>query len=301
MANSTQWIMGLGAIKSSWQRQTMKFGHDKGDQYSSLIFDNRGVGGSSKPWGRYSTSEMAKDLVEVLDHIGWTEKRSVNVIGVSMGGMIAQEVAYLIPERINSLALCSTVARLERTVPFLENLMNRVTLFLPKSLDKSLAMAAYNMFPDGWLDKPDQSVLPTRDTPKCLPPSNVSSWDEGEYGRYPTNYARFAAQEITKRQDTESFNRKGFMLQAVAAGWHHMSTERLKELGDKVGRERIVVLHGTEDRMLTFHHGEVLNRELQPGEYYPIKGAGHVLFLEDTEWHDGMLERLWKKANALAK
>ena len=34
------------------------------------------------------------------------------------------------------------------------------------------------------------------------------------------------------------------MLQAIAAGWHYMSPERLKELGDKVGRNRIMVLHG---------------------------------------------------------
>lgn len=279
----------------------MKFGHYKGDQYSSLIFDNRGVGASSKPIMRYSTSEMAKDLIELLDHLGWTKDRELNVVGVSMGGMIAQELAYLIPNRINSLALCSTVARIERTIPFLENLKNRVSLFIPKSLDASLENAAWNMFPDAWLDLPDQSKLPGPDTPKCLPPANAKTWEEGQYLSFPNNFARFAAQEITKRADTEAFQRKGFMMQAVAAGWHHMSPERLKKLGDMVGRERIVVLHGTEDRMLTFPHGETLNRELQPGEYYPIKGAGHVLFLEDTEWHDGMLEKLWGKANALSK
>jgi hypothetical protein len=39
------------------------------------------------------------------------------------------------------------------------------------------------------------------------------------------------------------------MLQAIAAGWHHMDGKRLKELGDRVGRERIMVLHGTRDNM----------------------------------------------------
>lgn len=41
---------------------------------------------------RYSTSEMAKDIVELADHLGWTQERELNVIGVSMGGMIAQEL-----------------------------------------------------------------------------------------------------------------------------------------------------------------------------------------------------------------
>lgn len=281
--DDSQWIMGLGAIKSSWQRQTMKFGHEQGDRYSSLIVDNRGVGGSDKPWGRYSTSEMAKDLLELIDHLGWTEERALNVVGVSMGGMIAQELAYLIPNRINSLALCSTVARIERTIPFIENLKNRINLLIPKSLDESIRNAAYNMFPDPWLDSPDNTNLPTRNTPKCLPPLGCSTWEEGTYQHYPTNFARFAAQEITKRADTEAFQRKGFLMQAVAAGWHHKSPEQLKEIGDRVGRERIIVMHGTEDRMLTFPHGEVLNRELQPGEWYRCEGMGHVAFFERCE------------------
>ena len=54
--------------------------------------DNRGTGGSDKPLMRYSTSEMAKDLIELIDHLGWTDERHLHVTGVSMGGMIAQEL-----------------------------------------------------------------------------------------------------------------------------------------------------------------------------------------------------------------
>ena len=84
--------MGLGGLKSAWQRQTKDFGHTQGSTYSSLIIDNRGVGESDKPLMRYSTSEMARDILEVIDHIGWTAERQLNVIGISMGGMIAQEL-----------------------------------------------------------------------------------------------------------------------------------------------------------------------------------------------------------------
>lgn len=41
---------------------------------------------------RYSTSEMAKDIIELADHLNWTQERELHVIGVSMGGMIAQEL-----------------------------------------------------------------------------------------------------------------------------------------------------------------------------------------------------------------
>lgn len=76
----------------TWQRQTKDFGHTEADKYTALVCDNRGMGESGKPLLRYTTSEMAKDLVELLDHVGWTEDRSVHVVGVSMGGMIAQEL-----------------------------------------------------------------------------------------------------------------------------------------------------------------------------------------------------------------
>src|ERR1041384_5459871 len=75
-----------------------------------------------KPLGRYSTSEMARDVLEVADHIGWTEKRQLNVAGVSMGGMIAQEIAYIAPDRIASLSLISTAAGLVATTVCLPTL-----------------------------------------------------------------------------------------------------------------------------------------------------------------------------------
>ena len=84
--------MGLGAMKYAWQRQTQDFAHDNRHLYSSLIFDNRGIGESDKPRCRYSTSEMAKDVVDMLDELGWDAKRELHVVGISMGGQIAQEL-----------------------------------------------------------------------------------------------------------------------------------------------------------------------------------------------------------------
>lgn len=52
------------------------------------------MGESDKPLLRYTTSEMAKDIVELLDHVGWKDGRSVHVVGISMGGMIAQELVF---------------------------------------------------------------------------------------------------------------------------------------------------------------------------------------------------------------
>jgi pimeloyl-ACP methyl ester carboxylesterase len=45
------------------------------------------MGLSDKPLLRYSTSEMAKDVLEILDHLGWTAERELHVAGVSMGSL----------------------------------------------------------------------------------------------------------------------------------------------------------------------------------------------------------------------
>ncbi|KAK5154037.1 hypothetical protein LTR04_006119, partial [Oleoguttula sp. CCFEE 6159] len=279
------WIMGLGGLKTAWQRQTKDFGHTQGDKYTSVIFDNRGIGESDKPLMRYSTSEMAKDTVELLDHLGWTCSRQLHVIGISMGGMISQELALLIPSRIASLSLISTAPRLIRTIPFVENLRNRINLFMPKPLDTQIANVKRELYTAAWLAKPDETEYTVQP--------------------FPTNGDRFAAGEIAKRQDPEAFNRRGFIAQAVAAGWHHKSAAQLKELGDQVGRERIQIVHGTEDRMITFLHGEVLLRELGGTEAGVTKafyeGQGHVIPIEERKEFRELVEGMVRKTEGWGK
>ncbi|KAI1868497.1 uncharacterized protein JN550_006413 [Neoarthrinium moseri] len=287
------WICGLGFLKTSYQRQTMHFGHDNGDKYSVLIVDNRGMGRSGKPLSRYSTSVMARDIIEVLDHVGWTAPRQVNVCGLSMGGMIAQELGFLIPDRISTLNLLGTAAQIENTTSFTENMVNRITMLLPKSLDRSIEYAASKLFGSEYLDQPDNASVPTAATSKAILPPG------GEYLKFKTNFERFAAQEIHKQMDTEGFTRKGFLLQLIAAGWHHKSPAQLKEMGDKVGRERILVMHGTEDGMITLPHGKKLIEYLQPGAGLIIEGMGHAPIVERPDWLAKTLEERFSIAEDL--
>ncbi|POS84426.1 hypothetical protein EPUL_005180, partial [Erysiphe pulchra] len=251
-------VSGLGSIKTSWQRQTLKYGHEQGDKYSVLIFDNRGIGKSDKPILRYSTSEMALDVIEIFDTLRWKKEHQIHIVGVSMGGMIAQEIAYQIPNRICSLNLISTAAKIENTTTFFENMQTRIRMLVPKTLERSITDSSKVLFPDEWLFEPDSTEVPAPGTPNVeFPPS-------GKYGKFSTNYERYAAHELHKRLDTEAFGRKGFLLQLIAAGWHYKSPEQLKEIGDRVGRDRILVLHGTADRMITIPHGKKLIEWLQP-------------------------------------
>lgn len=71
-----------------------------------VIFDNRGVGGSPAPEGRYTIQDLAQDTMSVLDA---AELERAHVLGISMGGMIAQRCALDSPARCGSLVLgCTT-------------------------------------------------------------------------------------------------------------------------------------------------------------------------------------------------
>lgn len=80
-------------LTQAWYEQVDYFARLPG--YAVLVFDNRGVGWSDSPGWSYTTREMALDVVELLDFLGWTQDRSLNVVGVSMGGMIAQQLVSL--------------------------------------------------------------------------------------------------------------------------------------------------------------------------------------------------------------
>ena len=71
-----------------------------------IAFDNRGIGESDKPEGPYTAAQMAGDALQVLDEAGIER---AHVFGASLGGMIAQELAVIAPERVDRLVLgCTT-------------------------------------------------------------------------------------------------------------------------------------------------------------------------------------------------
>jgi pimeloyl-ACP methyl ester carboxylesterase len=75
------------------------------ERFRVLSFDNRGIGGSDKPPGPYTAKLMAEDALQVLDE---ARVERAHIVGASLGGMIAQELAVEAPEKVDKLVLACT-------------------------------------------------------------------------------------------------------------------------------------------------------------------------------------------------
>lgn len=94
-------VNGLADTKETWELQLPAFAA----RYRVVAYDNRGCGESSTPAGPYTTRQMAEDLAGLVDAL---ELERFHLLGVSMGGMIAQEYAIAHADRLLSASFCCT-------------------------------------------------------------------------------------------------------------------------------------------------------------------------------------------------
>jgi 3-oxoadipate enol-lactonase len=94
-------VQGMGFDRFGWQPVLRKLRR----HFRLVLVDNRGSGRSDLLAGSFGVADMAGDVVAVLDSAG---VRRAHVMGVSLGGMVAQELAVDHPDRVDGLVLVST-------------------------------------------------------------------------------------------------------------------------------------------------------------------------------------------------
>ncbi|KAI8851198.1 Alpha/Beta hydrolase protein [Chytridium lagenaria] len=263
-------ITGWAGSCENWKFQTEFFGRLK--DFQVCIYENRGSGFSSAPPSNYRMSDMATDAAELIQKLGW---KNVHVVGVSMGGMIAQELAMLLePSRIRSLTLASTSAGRAlppvQHIPWLASALTKIALGLADVKDKM----PHFLYSKNWLKSPA--------------PTGTGFKSNLEY------MLKFHGGRIEDRP-------KQSVLAAIAQLWgiirHHVSSDRLKMIRNRlVGRSiPAMVIHGTEDVLVRLRSAWQLSRSIG-AKLVVFEGRGHALNHEDTDTFNKLLLRHFYQA-----
>ena len=143
-------IQGLGYGRTGWGPAPALLAR----RFRVVTPDNRGFGESEISPGPYTTAQLADDALGVLDAL---EIERTHVLGISLGGMIAQELVLAAPERVQKLVLCSTTPGGPKAVPMPEKtvaLMGRQAQLDPQDAMRLFVENALSPSPpDGLVDE----------------------------------------------------------------------------------------------------------------------------------------------------
>ena len=229
-------IMGLGGECGDWVLQSRAFKKD----YRVITFDNRGVGKSDKPVEPYTTNTMTDDIVGLMDYL---EIDKAHILGVSLGGMIAQEVAIRHPERVRKLILASTSAGRDENGGHSPGLLR--------------AMGLREGFPD--------EDIKSVDIGKVMTSLNAHAFSGGAIKLMAVPYCWVRG---------KLFGIEGLKGQFEAA-MTHSTLDRLHLI-----KAPTLVITGTEDRIVSPSSSDTLASRIPNARLVKIEGGSHTLVAE---------------------
>lgn len=132
-------LHSIGCDRNMWtpQRQELV------DQFLVISLDLRGHGGSDAPEGGYTLTRLALDVADVLDALG---AEQAHVCGLSLGGLVAQQLSLQAPARVRSLTLASTASRIGTP----EAWRDRAALVLDQGMAAVAELALGRFFSDAF-------------------------------------------------------------------------------------------------------------------------------------------------------
>jgi 3-oxoadipate enol-lactonase len=226
-------ITGFASAQNLWYSQVRAFSRD----YRVVTFDNRGFGKSDNPPGPFTTKMLAGDTIALMDRLG-IEK--AHILGGSMGGMAAQEIAIEHPGRLDKLILSSTSAGGQPLRDMLFGLIEAAT--------------------PGWnRSRPD---LASANLQKFMVAMASRSFNGKLYQVLIMPLVRLQAR----------LGRVKVPVGQLQAMLSHNALERLDRI-----QAPTLVLTGSEDRVMPPHSSEVLASGIKSAKLVVIEGGAHAL------------------------
>ncbi|OQR82197.1 serine protease family S33 [Thraustotheca clavata] len=267
-------IMGLMSEKEGWLpilSTLLDPSKPSSQRYQFLTFDNRGVGGTDKPEELYSTSQMADDTLALMHFLQWPK---AHIVGISMGGMIAQELASRGPAHVKSLSLLVTSpGQLHGAIPHKEQLSGYwelAKLLLSKGGNDPLNAMLYTMYTDEFLDKEAAEGV--------------------TYRSILTAYHKLSL-------ENKRMNSTGQHGQYAACLKHNVSPKRLNAI--QQGGFPILIVGAGQDRLLHPNNSNILYEGLQGAWTKKIifENSGHGVVVQEREAVAAALEGNFERAH----
>jgi 3-oxoadipate enol-lactonase len=225
-------IMGIALSARAWDRLP----HLLAGDFQVLVFDNLGTGRSARRGFAYRMRDLADDAAAVVATAG---VGSAHVFGISMGGMIAQELAIRHPERVRSLALgCTFASFREGTAPSfrtkLDLLLLNLGLVTPARIARLLVSAEWHaQHPEGarnWLRQAERTALRFA-IAQVLAVARHHALDRLGQIRAPTLVLTGSADKLVPPANSEVLARSipGARLQLIRGAGHVFPLEREEE------------------------------------------------------------------------
>ena len=226
-------IRGLGSNADHWYGQVPAFSA----HYQTIVFDNRGIGRSDKPDMPYTIPMMAEDAVGLLDAL---QIPKAHVLGLSMGGLIAQQIALDHADRVNGLVLCCTGRGGNRMVrpPDFENQARPEALY--GSSEEAALKAQLNLFAAETIQSHPEVVQKYLETSQKHPPDPgtlarqrdaiqaFDSYEDLPKIKVPTLIMAGAEDALVPPENSKILAERipGSRLEIVAGGGHQFMVEQ---------------------------------------------------------------------------
>lgn len=230
-------MSGLSSTRLAWWKQIDIFSQ----KYRVINMDNRDAGDSYPGEGPYTIADMAADTAGLIQNLNLG---ATHIIGISMGGMIAQELAIRYPQLVDKLVLVSTTAG---------------------------GPAAVNA-------KPEIAALLVRqeeDLETRVRRTFTAIAGEGYMAAHPEDLDHIVTNSIEKPMTLEGYQRQ------LGACFGHFGVGTAGQLG-KITAPTLV-LHGVDDPLIPYPNGQFLAEQVPEARLASFPGVGHLLMIEAPE------------------